>query len=104
MTLTSSIQGVSRGLGRLQTPPHVPRGEIWRYGYGFPFQASSTQGAILANIHRKQASTEDSEVGADAIVFDDLRQLIPDRAVEVSRIHREMNPKAGELADMVKQC
>jgi hypothetical protein len=104
MRTQSTIRGSTHGLCRLQTPPNIPRGEIWRYGGGFPFQISSTKAAILANIHRKQARTEDFEMGADVIVFDDLRHLIPDRAVEISRIHREMNPKANEMSDMVKQC
>src|SRR5512144_1987751 len=101
---TGGITGITRGLARLQTPTNVAHGEIWRYGYGFPFQVSSTKAAILANIHRKQARTEDFEVGADVIVFDDLCHLIPDRAVEISRIHRALNPKANEMSDMVKQC
>jgi hypothetical protein len=101
---TAPIHGVTRGLARLQTPPNTPRGEIWRYGYGFPFQASPTQAVILANIHRKRARVEDFEVGSDAIVFDNTRLLSADRAVEVSRIHREFNPNANEPADMVKQC
>ena len=99
-----SIQGTTRGLCRLQTPPNVPRGEVWRYGYGFPFQVSPTQAAIMANIHRKQAPTEDFEIGADVIVFDELRRLIPERAVKISRMHREWNPKANEDSDMIKQC
>lgn len=96
------IRSITRGLACLQTPPNVPRDEIWRYGLGFPFQVSPTHAAILANIHRKMAPTEDFEVGADVIVFDDLRRLIPDRAVPITRPHREINPRVGEMAEMLK--
>ncbi len=98
----NSISGVSRGLGHLQTPPDAAEGEIWRYGLGFPFQVSSTHAAFVVNIHRKLARTEDFEAGADVVVFDDLRHLIPDNAVAVARNHRELNPKANEMAEMVK--
>ena len=98
---TSTIRGLTRGLCRLQTPPNVPQGQVWRYGLGFPFQVSPTRAAILANIHRKLARTEDFETGSDVIVFDDLQRLTPDRAIPVTRNREEFNPKAGEMAEMV---
>ncbi len=100
----ASIHSLTRNLVHLQTPPNVPKGEIWRYGYGFPIQISPTHGAVVANIHRKQARTEDYEVGADIIVFDDFNRILPEKGVRLAQIHQEINPHTKGMSDMVKQC
>lgn len=100
--MTSTLYSISRRLAALTIPPNVPQGQVWRYGLGFPMQISPTHAAVIANIHRKLAPTEDYEVGADAIVFDDLSRLVSDQAVPLTRIERATNPKTGEPVDLLK--
>ncbi|MCG2659710.1 MAG: glycoside hydrolase [Kiritimatiellae bacterium] len=102
MNETMGITGVSRGLNMIQTPPSTPAGEHWRYGTGLPFQVSSTQAAILANIHCVSARSWDYETGTDVILFDDPKWMIADGAIAVSRNHKERHPRLGEMMTMVK--
>ncbi|MCE9559998.1 MAG: glycoside hydrolase [Armatimonadetes bacterium] len=104
MQTINPIRSITRGLSVLQTPSRLPQGTIARYGYGFPFQVSSTTAAIFANIHCKMARTEDFELGTDVVLFDDLRHLTADRVIPVSRNHEEYNPAAKEMGTMSKQC
>jgi hypothetical protein len=97
-----SIKRVTHGLRQLASPPNVPAGEVWRYGFGCPFQVGPVQAAILVNIHRKGARTHDYEMGTDAVVFESLAGIVPANAVVVCRNHRETNPRTSEMADMVK--
>lgn len=102
MNVTTGITGVLRNAGMVQTPPNTPAGEHWRYGLGFPFQVSSTQAAIFANIHRVSARSWDYEMGTDVILFDDPKWMIAEGALAVSRNHKERHPRLGEMMTMVK--
>lgn len=100
--MITGITSVRRNLHEILTPPHAPAGEHWRYGLGFPLQVSPTQAAIFANIHRVSAATWDYEAGTDGLIFDDLRGLIPEVAIPLSRNHRETHPATGKKVTMVK--
>jgi hypothetical protein len=99
---SSGVTGVTHGLCVVQTPPSTPPGEHWRYGLGFPMQLSPTRAGIMANIHRVSARTYDYEVGTDLLIFDDLRGLIAENAIPLSRNHRETHPRLGIPVEMVK--
>ena len=102
LTPRVGLTGVTHGLCTVIAPTHVPDGENWRYGLGFPFQLSPTSAGIFANIHRVSASTWDYEVGTDILLFDDLRRLVPENAIPLSRNHRDTHPVTGKEVVMVK--
>ena len=98
----AGLTGVTHGLVTVTAPTHVPDGEKWRYGLGFPFQLSPTRAGIFSNIHRVSAATWDYEMGTDCLLFDDLRGIVPESAVPLSRNHRETHPVTGREVVMVK--
>ena len=102
LTPRVGLTGVTHGLCTVIAPTHVPDGEYWRYGLGFPVQLSPTQAGIFANIHRVSAATWDYEAGTDMLLFDDLRHLVPENAIPLSRNHRETHPDTGQEVVMVK--
>ncbi len=102
-TTQPGITGVTHGGCLVPAPSHVPDGEYWRYGVGFPFQLSATRAGIFANIHRVSAHTWDYEAGTDCLLFDDLRTLVAGvRRPDFPQPSRSASASPARIVVMVK--
>jgi hypothetical protein len=79
----------------LVSPGDVPAGETWRYMLTYPFQVAPRLAALVLNIKVTPGPGQDFPVGVDLLLFDDVRQLHPEKAMVLARNHTEPNPNAG---------
>lgn len=93
----TGFTGVTRGPADLITPPSQAKGEIWRYGLGFPFQIGPKKAALFANIRMEGSGNIDFEIGTDVILFDDPEKIEAAGAIPVSRYERRSDPEDGDV-------
>lgn len=74
----------------------LPKGQNGVYGIGRPWQLSSTEVGIVANIRSWGSDVVDLELGNDLLIIDNLDTQKPKAVVPINRTEKQTDPETGK--------